>query len=233
MNVLEHLPVGGDSEVLHPKVDTDGAAGAAEFPEFAWILEIDKDGQLVLPRLGFRQGRRTNPVLVAPQPPERQVRAPEPQVPERVGEGDVPCVESVGFRDCIKGERDSVHVLLGLEFRESGLMLEEIVIRRDEVAYGLFDYFRVRILQPRCVRILAHHRMVMTRQVEEGEAIPVLVVLLDFQVEESVVDIPRTTEQTVDCFRLFHVRIYPYLNCSQHVISFPCKSSEDRINITD
>lgn len=86
-------------------------------------------------------------------------------------------------------------------------MLKEVVIRREEVAYGLFDYFRVRVLQPRRVRVLAHHRVVMAGQVEEGETVPVFVVHLGFQVEESVVDIPRTTEQAVDCLRLFHVRV--------------------------
>lgn len=112
MDVLEDFTFRGDGEVLHSEVNADGAAGAAEFPELAGVLEVDKDGQLVLPRLGFRQGRRTNPVLVFPQPAERQVRAPEPQVPEGLGEGDVPCVEGVGFRDSLKRERDSVHVLL-------------------------------------------------------------------------------------------------------------------------
>lgn len=68
-------------------------------------------------------------------------------------------------------------------------MFEEVVIRRDEVAYGLFNYFRVRVLQPRSLRILAHHRVVVMGQVAEGKVVPVLIILLGFESEESIVDI--------------------------------------------
>lgn len=58
----------------------------------------------------------------------------------------MPCAEGVGLRDRLKEERDLVHVLLGFEPREFGLVLEEVVIRRDKVAYGLFNHFCVRVL---------------------------------------------------------------------------------------
>lgn len=190
MDVLEHRPVGGDGKILHAKVNTHGVTGVAEFPKFVGILEVDKDRQFVLPRLGFRQGRRTNPASVILQPPERQVRTPEPHVPERFGEGDVPCAEGVGLRNRLKRERDLVHVLLGFEPRETRLMLEEVAIRRDEVAYGLFNHFCVRVLQPRGVWVLAHHRVIVMGQIAEGKIVPVLIVLLGLEGKESIVDIP-------------------------------------------
>lgn len=189
MDVLEHLPVGGNGKVLHAEVDADGMAGVAEFPKFVGILEVDEDGQFVLPRLGFRQGRRTNLILVILQPPERQVRTSEPQIPKWLGEGDVPCLENVGLRNRLKRERDLVHVLLRLKPREFGLVLEEVIIRRNKVAYGLFNYFRVRVLQPRSLRVLTHHRVVMMGQVAEGKVPLVFIILLGFESEESIVDI--------------------------------------------
>lgn len=56
------------------------------------------------------------------------------------------CVEGIGLRNRTKRERDLVHVLLGFELRKFRLMLEEVVIRRNKVAYGLFNHSRVRIL---------------------------------------------------------------------------------------
>ena len=102
----------------------------------------------------------------------------------------MPCIEGVGLRDCLNRERDLVHVLLGFEPRKFRLMLEEVVIRRNEVAYGLFNHFRIRILQPRSLRVLTHHRMVIMEQVAEGKVPLVLIVLLGLEGKESIVYIP-------------------------------------------
>ena len=69
-------------------------------------------------------------------------------------------------------------------------MLEEVVIRREEVAYGLFNHFCVRVLQPRGVWVLAHHRVIVMGQIAEGKIVPVLIVLLGLEGKESIVDIP-------------------------------------------
>lgn len=49
MNVLEHLPVGGDGEVLHPEIYAHGVTGVTEFSKLIRILEVDEDRQFVLP----------------------------------------------------------------------------------------------------------------------------------------------------------------------------------------
>lgn len=59
----------------------------------------------------------------------------------------------------------------------------------------------------------------MVGQVAESKVVPVLIVLLGLECKESVVDITRAAKQAVDCLHLPTVRVYSYLNCSQHALA--------------